>query len=321
MFSPVLKFSGLSVSQTDLSQRNAWVYIVFCYKQKLLYIGETYDSEGVFRRLSSHFGPYAQSTLKQNANDIARKKILSPPYLIVACNINSNSDDSFDSSAKKIRLKIEADLHQFYAQTFLVQNPGWNIISTASQTNITNDALLDNIVNSLYVESSNAFSHFKELSSSSPWNFIVLERPVPETNDKYSLWEIIERIEVTLFRYVIEQLKLVGENWWSESIPEPIRIECVRRREQEKSHEFMPPEAYLGIIELREIIRKNWLIFESLMSNISLNDGKEKATKWLVEVNDARKILAHPLKMQYLSISKEKEVNIRRYFQTLQEKT
>ncbi|MCO7199596.1 hypothetical protein [Pseudoalteromonas sp. OANN1] len=318
MFSPLMKVTGLSAESINLGQQRSWVYVIFCYKHSLIYIGESFDSEGILRRLGSHFGPLKSSTLKSRAYELSKVQKIEPPYLVVACDITSKDCDSYDTSSKKTRLKIEADLHELFASLFISEHPGWNIISSATYSDMNATDGINAVVKSVYHEGVSAFKHYQHLSKVSPWNLVVLGRP--NQNKKLEkLWDVIERIEVTLFEHLIDTLKKEGgDSWWSDMVPQNIRSNCVVRREEEKGHETMPPEAYLDLVSMRDIIKKNWLLFSSIMEKVSLEGGKDKATSWIIEINEVRKVLAHPLKAKFKSVSGDKEESIRRYLKSLE---
>jgi hypothetical protein len=130
---------------------------------------------------------------------------------------------------------------------------------------------------------------------------VVLERPsVNPLIGEEATGRLIEEIEVGVFRWLMKTLKeKFGDKWWYEGVPEVARVQCVTRRELEGS--FVPPEGYLTLIDLRDIARSNWALFGRTFEEISGDRGKDKATGWLVELNDMRKMWAHPIKQLYLA--------------------
>ena len=67
----------------------------------------------------------------------------------------------------------------------------------------------------------------------------------------------------------------------------------------------VPRDAYLTFIDLRDIIRNNWRLFGPAMERMTGANGKERSTQWLVELNEIRKLWAHPIKQMYLPVSDE----------------
>src|SRR5206468_1231261 len=82
-------------------------------------------------------------------------------------------------------------------------------------------------------------------------------------------------------------------------VPAKVRTSCVARREEEGAFEVAPPECYLMLMEMREILRHNWSAFGKAMEAVSGQQGKDRATEWLVRLNDVHKVCAHPLKRLY----------------------
>lgn len=110
--------------------------------------------------------------------------------------------------------------------------------------------------------------------------------------------------------YVIEKLKekygiendISGEKiWWEEGIENPKIKESAYKKYQEALKENrdkrLPREAYLDLIEYKEIVRQknNWPLFESVF-NIRLpneNKGKTYFLDWMDKFNLIRRIPAH----------------------------
>jgi hypothetical protein len=141
---------------------------------------------------------------------------------------------------------------------------------------------------------------FRDLFNASPWNLILLGRERDGEQSEYDAGEVIGEIELQLFEWLLSRLKTsFGERWWTEGIPETIRVQCVTRREQEGEGESLPPEAYLMLIDFRDIVRKHWGLCGSTMEQIAEAHGKDTATHWIVELNEMRKVWAHPIKQAF----------------------
>ncbi len=80
-----------------------------------------------------------------------------------------------------------------------------------------------------------------------------------------------------------------GEEGWWRQVPLKIRQEAASRREEES--EDHPLETFLYLIDLRNIIDKNWGLFQNLYSIGS--GSKEAKTKWLVTFNEIRRKADH----------------------------
>jgi len=107
--------------------------------------------------------------------------------------------------------------------------------------------------------------------------------------------EIVDRIEVLLQKTIIEELKdNFGEDsqqWWFNGVPLSTRKK-VRERYEDDGGKRGTEECYFDLIDYRPTIMENWDIFGKIFaSNESVS--KEKRTKWLVEINDLRRIVSH----------------------------
>jgi len=137
-------------------------------------------------------------------------------------------------------------------------------------------------------------------------DFIQRERQQTNLRAK----EVTDRIEQTLQRVVIEELKReFGENetgWWILGVPKSVRLE-VAKREQADDSRRGSKEAYFDLIDYRIISIDNWQLFEPLIAH-GTTGNKEKKTKWIVDVNEKRNIVAHPSSGVLLSIEQVTEL-------------
>ena len=107
----------------------------------------------------------------------------------------------------------------------------------------------------------------------------------------------VTEIHRRLFNYVICTLKreLGTENkqWWTKGIPKEIRKECSAAWE-EKDREG-EEESNLHLISYIKICRGNWPMFKDVISLGERDkDNSQKCAKWIGELNEIRKITAHP---------------------------
>jgi DNA sulfur modification protein DndB len=114
--------------------------------------------------------------------------------------------------------------------------------------------------------------------------------------------EIVDRIEVTLQRVIIDELKReYGDDWWINGIPRKIRIPVMKKYEEDDGKRG-GRECYLDFIDYRDIIldKNNWRLFENILSygKGSHNDK----TDWIVKINEnTRRIVSHASSGQFLS--------------------
>ena len=121
--------------------------------------------------------------------------------------------------------------------------------------------------------------------------FIELEK---SGNNKKAR-EIIDRIEITLQKTIIEELKdNFGEEnkqWWFNGVPKNIRKKVSDKKEEDDGKRG-GEEFYFDLIDYRPVIIENWNIFEKLFA-YGDSGNKEKKTNWLVEINDLRRVVSH----------------------------
>jgi hypothetical protein len=106
---------------------------------------------------------------------------------------------------------------------------------------------------------------------------------------------MVEDIEVSLQKYIIEELKsefgVLEEDWWYKGIPKPIRQSVIQRLEDDDNKRG-GKEFYFDLIHYKKIILENWNLFENVFGFGKGN--KDKRTEWIGFVNELRKITAHP---------------------------
>jgi DNA sulfur modification protein DndB len=114
--------------------------------------------------------------------------------------------------------------------------------------------------------------------------------------------EIVDRIEVTLQRLVIDELKReYGDDWWINGMPRKIRIPVMAKYEEDDGKRG-GRECYLDFIDYRDIIidKNNWRLFENILS-YGKGSHKDK-TEWIVKINEnMRRIVSHASSGQFLS--------------------
>lgn len=136
-----------------------------------------------------------------------------------------------------------------------------------------------------------------------------INREKEQTNLKAK--EVIDRIETTLQKVVIQELKQEysdDENsWWVLGVPKQVRLEVTKKLETDDNKRGAR-EAYFDLIDYRKIVLENWTIFQSLLGYGKKNDSKDKQTKWMVEVNEKRNSVAHPSSGVTLSIEELDEL-------------
>jgi len=113
-------------------------------------------------------------------------------------------------------------------------------------------------------------------------------------NDMYGYLREIELALHDLVRRVLEKAySSHDDDWWYEGVPERIRVECVRRREIDPQH--YEAYAYTMLIDLKEIIEKNWQRFVELFPKEAASKKKEFLHRF-DRLNEIRNGVMHPIK-------------------------
>ena len=107
----------------------------------------------------------------------------------------------------------------------------------------------------------------------------------------------VTKIHRWLFAYVIETLKdhygTEDKAWWTSGIPLRIRQKCTN--EWEAKNRKGTEESHLYLIDYKDICISNWSVVKDAISLGARDRENKKAnTKWIVELNEVRKITAHP---------------------------
>ena len=319
-FAPVGHLSANMAISVDLTSKAPWVYVIVAPHDRLIYIGET---SLLIERLSDHFGPYinTRSTFRRAAAR-AGCGAVRPPFVVIAARLPADDHPhaTFDASSKKVRQLCEALVH-----SNLAQQPGkWWIISTPQAPSLSATADIEAACSSISACCTTTIDFLAKLTESSPFNLVILSEQRTRgstTGEDEALGALFTRIEVRLHQWLLEKLRSEhGERWWIEGVPKNARVQCVSRKEEEGTAN-VPPEAYLTFVDLRDIIRTNWVLFGSSMERMTGMNGKDRATHWLVQLNDIRKLWAHPIKQLFLPISQDRRDRVLELWRQLRDVT
>lgn len=316
-FTPVAHFTAVYARPAhgpDLATKLPWLYLIASLGSRLIYIGQTFDEGGIAARLSAHFGRFVNSTFKQRADMVARTPRLRSPHLIMCARLPFGDEGAaFDGGSKQVRLVCEALLHESVGMGFVTPRGDWTIVSTPTPGLIKLTSEMKAACASIYDCFQATFTFAETLSQASPFQIVVLEAAeaerVPTEED---LGRLIEEIELSVFARVIGSLRReYGDSWWTDGIPEQVRVQCVTKREQEPEGQSLPAEAYLTLIDLRDIVRKNWRFFAAQFEEIGDRSGKDRATQWIVDINEVRKLWAHPIKRLHQPVEPQRVLAVR----------
>lgn len=307
-YAPVAQITSLISKSVSLTDRLPWVYVIAGLKDKVVYVGETYDREGILIRLGSHFGPYVQSTLKKRASERAVVSVLSPPYLVVAARLPFAEDDAgFDGTATMERRFCEAAVHQLVMEHFVLKTPGWVIVSETSVGANAYSATIDSAAAGIFTNFLTAFQHYRSLAATAPFHFVILD-PFPHAEKAdYDVGRALDAIETSMFTWVINRLQRQhGESWWREAVPTEVRVECQARLERDATAGDAPAEAYMMLLDLKAIAKKNWSECGTLMEAVSGAKGRDAAMAWIQDLNDIRNLWAHPIRRKFTPMHQER---------------
>lgn len=314
-FAPVAHYNGVTLSKISLVDRAPWIYVIVCFGSKILYVGETRQEGGLVGRLSRHFGPFDGSTLKQRAQEVTSLGLVRGPYLTLAALLPTDEEEGLDASSKQVRMAFETQIHEKLGRRFISDHVNWTIVSTPQSARINETSELKDLAESVFECFASSFRMFESLSSeTTPYQLILLDRvkSVSVEHETREIGELITEIEQRLFQWILWKLKSkFDETWWARGIPESVRLECVKRREMELNETELPPQAYLDLIDARAVVRNNWDLLGPALSELSGQQGKDRATKWIIDINVARKMWAHPVKRLFADIDQERENQVR----------
>lgn len=110
------------------------------------------------------------------------------------------------------------------------------------------------------------------------------------------LYEMVRDIEVTLHKSIRAVLvKKFGEKeWWRKGIPDSIRADCAGAYEKD-TEPGSEPFSYTTLINLKEILDKNWNVFLELLPK-KLVSNKQDLLSRLAKLNRIRNNVMHPVR-------------------------
>ena len=226
-------FSGTAARPVDLTVQHPWVYIIACPRDRIVYVGETYDTGGLVVRLSTHFGPFPRSTMRQAAFRHAGIGVLKSPFIVVAAQLPvDDADVSFDGSNKTVRRLIEARVQEEVAR-FALSKTGWAVVSTGQPARERDNPDIGSASNSIAQCFIEAYGFLEGVTPTSPFHLVILVADAGEHGD-VDPGDLINKIENILFDKIVRALeKTHGDDWWS-AVPEGIRVACATKKEQER---------------------------------------------------------------------------------------
>ena len=118
----------------------------------------------------------------------------------------------------------------------------------------------------------------------------------------HHLYEFIINTERVLHDKIREVLQTnFGDKesgWWRQGVPEPIRLDCVKAREQ--GEDDAEPYEFTTFIHLSDIINKHWALFTPRLPEEVISDKKEFLRE-LKTLNGIRNRVMHPTRLHKIS--------------------
>src|SRR5690606_35559165 len=112
------------------------------------------------------------------------------------------------------------------------------------------------------------------------------------------MYSHLRTVEVTLHRLVRQTLQQAysshDDECWHHGVPLPIRQRCVSVREADPQH-LVDPYVYTNLIDLKEIIEKNWVLFVDILPSEASRDKRELG-RMFDRLNRIRNVVMHPVK-------------------------
>jgi DNA sulfur modification protein DndB len=131
-----------------------------------------------------------------------------------------------------------------------------------------------------------------------------LEREKAQTTTR--AFQEIHAIEQILQNSILTELKneygSEEQDWWFNGIPKSVRKRIDDKINEEGGKKGGREQSF-DLIDYREIIQANWLLFEVTFARGK--GSKENRTKWISEVNELRKPVVHASKGTSLPITEE----------------
>ena len=94
---------------------------------------------------------------------------------------------------------------------------------------------------------------------------------------------------------ILEELKAeLGpeeSGWWSNGVPKSVRAKVAQRHEEDDG-ELGGKEYYFDLQDYKKIILENWDSLNPLLGYGKATSGRERRTAWILEVDEAKKILS-----------------------------
>ena len=106
-------------------------------------------------------------------------------------------------------------------------------------------------------------------------------------------------------KYIFDVFRVIhGERfYWDKGVTDNgIKADAYKRSLDYDVEERLPLETYLEVVEMKKIVesRQNWPLFKTVFNIPEPGEkGVAKNTKWMIRVNELRRIPAHPARERH----------------------
>ena len=116
------------------------------------------------------------------------------------------------------------------------------------------------------------------------------------SGDMYDDLRTIEKWLHSVIRQALESEYGAGESgWWRKGIHKNIRGKCATRREEDDGEPAPHSYAYTDLIDLREVLDKQWRTISEHLPKGAAKDKKSLLAA-LIRLNEIRRIVMHPVR-------------------------
>ncbi len=127
---------------------------------------------------------------------------------------------------------------------------------------------------------------------------------VKETSSGRAM-EFLHSIEVGIYDVILEILKNKfnekPDDWWYRGIPEMLRKKAAELSEETRGS--IPKEQGFYLLSYKVIIESNWKLFATYFDPD--NAGKNEAMQWMLDLNELRNKLSHPLRLRQSPLTED----------------
>lgn len=313
-YAPVGQVTSFFSKQLSLTDRIPWIYAIVSLSHRLVCVGETFSDGGLLSEMSSQLTA-PESVLQTKCVELGIAR-LSSSYLIVAARLPSDRDPAgFDGSSATVRMHCATTLQSKMVQQFIPDNPGWTDVSMTTGAPASAGTAIDDACSAIFSHVSGSIHGMSALSRSVPLHVILLDPYPVAAHESNSIEEALTEIELKLHDFVVGQLKTSFPGAWWPQIPLSVRRACADRREEDGGDHAISPDAYMMFIDFVDISKSNWQLIGPFMERVAGRQGKDAATGWIKEMNQIRKVWAHPIRGKYIPLepgSRERVLDVRR---------